>query len=70
MANFKAEKKRIKNKTCSDCKKKKATIEFCNSVLEWTHGFSEFLCVDCYKKRIKQTIKDCEKTLKELDKSS
>jgi hypothetical protein len=52
---------------CENCNKKKATITFCKSFLEYSHGFAKRLCEDCYRKILEDTIKSCRKTLKELD---
>jgi transcriptional antiterminator len=53
---------------CSDCKKREATIEFCNSVLEFSHGFTEHICEDCYRNRLLRKIDECKKAIAELDK--
>jgi len=51
---------------CTQCRKNKATINFAQSVLDWTHGNVQMICVGCYKKKLKDTIKSCQKTLREL----
>jgi hypothetical protein len=53
---------------CSVCHKNKADIQFCNSALDYAHGFVVHMCKDCYRKKLEQTIKDCQKTLKKLEK--
>lgn len=35
---------------CQKCKKNKATITYANSILDYTHGFSESICQGCYDK--------------------
>ena len=41
-----------KNKTelCVRCKKNKASINFTNSITDFTHGFVEHICKSCYDK--------------------
>jgi len=53
---------------CADCKKEEATIEFCNSVLEFSHGFTQHICANCYKQRLLNKIEECKKAITELDK--
>ena len=53
---------------CNRCKKNTATITFANSILDWTHGYAEQICKDCYRIQLYKTIQSCKKTLKELDK--
>jgi hypothetical protein len=57
---------------CVKCKKSKATIVFANSVLDWTHGFSQNICDECYDKLMKTNEwykKGYEDGLKEARKS-
>ena len=42
--------KRKENKICSRCKKNKATINFTQSIMDFTHGFVEHICQECYNK--------------------
>ena len=35
---------------CVRCKKNKATINYTDSVLSYTHGFVEKICKECYNK--------------------
>jgi hypothetical protein len=59
---------KVKNK-CQVCKKKKATITYAQSFLDYTHGFAERLCKDCYRNKLQRTINSCKERLKELDKT-
>ena len=36
---------------CVRCHKNKATMDYANSVLEWSHGFGERICQECYDKQ-------------------
>ncbi len=42
---------------CSDCKKRNKKITFCNSMLEYSHGFTILICRQCYIKRLEKTNK-------------
>jgi protein-arginine kinase activator protein McsA len=53
---------------CQRCQKNEATITYTDSVLSYTHGFTEQICVDCYRKQLKSSIKNMQDTLDELDK--
>ncbi len=65
-----------KNQLCQKCKKNKATIEYTEGVLAWSHGFVEYICEDCYDKMQKatplykqtrqQAFKDVEKVINEM----
>jgi len=55
-------------KICESCGKAPATIKYCNSALEWTHGFVQNLCKDCYREKLLTIIETCKATLNELDK--
>lgn len=35
---------------CSRCHKNKATINYTDSIMSWTHGFIERICQECYDK--------------------
>jgi hypothetical protein len=35
---------------CARCHKNKGTITYAESILDWNHGFSEFICMECYNK--------------------
>ena len=39
---------------CVRCRKNKATITYTNSILDWTHGFVEHICQECYDKQKKE----------------
>lgn len=53
---------------CQKCKKKKATITYSASYLNYSHGDYEMLCKECYKEKLQDTIKNCQNTLKKLNK--
>ena len=40
-------------KICNRCKKNKATLTYADSVLGWTHGFTEEICQECYDKEMR-----------------
>jgi hypothetical protein len=42
--------KKIDNGLCARCHKNKATITYAESVLNWSHGYSELICQECYDK--------------------
>ena len=48
---------------CLDCEQHKGTVDFCSSVLEWTHGFAIKICQCCYVKRIETELAKCKKNL-------
>jgi len=64
------------NDICVRCKKNKATITYANSILDWTHGFAQRICKECYDKEKrsntwykegrKESIEDEIKFLKSL----
>lgn len=57
---------------CSRCKKNKATINYTDSIMSYTHGFIERICQECYDKMkhenawYKEGRKDVMKELKKL----
>lgn len=53
---------------CEDCKKREGIIEFCESVIDWTHGFKQYICRQCYIKRIKKGLKDTQENLNKQEK--
>lgn len=40
---------------CEDCKKRENKITFCNSALEYNHGFAKEICRQCYIKILEET---------------
>ena len=52
---------------CMRCKKRKATITYCDSIISYTHGLTENICKDCYRRKLKNIIKSAQNSLKELD---
>lgn len=45
-----------KNDICRECEKHPATIDFAESVLAWTHGFTERICKCCHVARIEKHL--------------
>jgi hypothetical protein len=62
---------------CSRCRKNKATINYTDSIMSYTHGFIERICQECYDKMKhennwykagrKEVLKEVEKILDEYD---
>lgn len=49
---------------CEDCKEREGMVEFCESVLDYTHGFKTKICRQCYIKRIEAGLKGVQANLK------
>jgi hypothetical protein len=64
----KVEPKKAEPIICESCGKNIATIKYCNSALEFTHGFVENICKDCYREKLLTIIETCKATLNDLDK--
>ena len=57
--------KKSKNRVkCEDCKKREWKIDYCESALDFTHGFTTKLCRECLIIRIEKHIEDCKRNLK------
>jgi protein-arginine kinase activator protein McsA len=67
MISKKKKKKVVDMGLCTRCKKNKATITFANSILDWTHGFAEYICKDCYKAQLEKQVKSCRAMLKTIN---
>jgi len=53
---------------CDFCKQKKEGIrKFAESLLDYTHGFTKNICIDCLIKKHKKTIKRLQQEIKELE---
>ena len=50
---------------CEECGQGEGIITFCNSVLDYTHGFKASICRRCYIDRIEKQIKLCNENLEE-----
>ncbi len=50
-------------KKCEDCKEREGIIEFCESVTDYTHGFKQYICRQCYVKRIEVALKNTQDNL-------
>ncbi len=48
---------------CQDCKQREGIIEFADSVMSITHGFTKHICRQCYIKIIEEAKKDVDKNL-------
>ena len=44
-----------KGQLCQKCKKNKATIEYAEGTMAIIHGFTEYLCQECFDKMQKAT---------------
>jgi hypothetical protein len=77
MALHRQSKEEIESKICSRCKKNKATMQYAESVMDFTHGFVENICDECYEKQKKANpwyksgredmLKEVEKAIDECD---
>lgn len=52
---------------CQNCGKE-ATVEYCDSSLDYSHGFTQHFCRQCYVEKIEKHIRDCQNNLKEQKK--
>jgi hypothetical protein len=48
--------KKVDDGLCSRCRKNKATINYTDSIMSYTHGFVEHICKNCYNKIKKSNI--------------
>ena len=51
---------------CNECKQEcdeKQKIHFANSIMDWTHGFTEYICRECYIKRLEKQLKNIQEGL-------
>jgi hypothetical protein len=48
--------KKIDDGLCQRCRKNKATINYTDSIMSYTHGFVEHICKSCYDKIKKSNI--------------
>ncbi len=49
---------------CEICKQRRGILKFAQSMMDFTHGFTQKICRPCYIKILEGTIKNCEKSLK------
>jgi hypothetical protein len=48
---------------CEDCKKRESKVIFCNSVLDFSHGFQINLCRECFIEKIEKELKAIQSNL-------
>jgi len=53
---------------CEICKKREGVVDYCEGALAFSHGFKTWICRLCYIKILENTIKNCEKGIKEQEK--
>lgn len=48
---------------CQNCEKREAVVDHCESALDYTHGFIQHFCRECYIKKIEKYIEVCQNNL-------